>query len=115
MGKIGSCISTFGKATLLQSIEDLPVAAGTPLEIDLAPNDMVVQLCIYCDEDFYYTFANTTALGASRIGNDITRGWRPAGFWTFPIVGNVNYFYIIHKTGGPTTDAVSIDFVEGDT
>ena len=69
---------------------DLPAVAGTPAELS-CQDAMTALINVNIAADFYWTNAESAAVGLSRLGSDTTRGKFPAGYWQFEISGN-------HKT-----------------
>jgi hypothetical protein len=103
----------YGKTSTTQKIVDLPVSSGVAAEISVN-GDLTVQLVLYVFAEFYWTMAETASAAATRIASDNTRGYLPAGLYTFPVSGeSSNNFYLISKGAG-VSSGVSYFFVEAE-
>lgn len=89
----------------------------TPTKIDTSDGDIkqtnIVQVLIRSTQDFYLTHAEDIAVATANLLSDDSRGYFPAGVWTFGISGmSEENIYVKSTDGSDYTDALTLAFSE---
>lgn len=94
--------------------ETFPVTTGAkvPASADGWEYGDAAGIFVVSDVPFYWTLADTDGDGATQLGSDSSRGWCPAGAYTFSFFAETRKLYLMANGNGKMT-VYRVDAFEG--